>query len=77
MDTRTKAVVAMLHNVSYTQAKEILAKCELPEEEHLFVVEHVVYRKPLSYLADMQGVSYSTAKRILKHGLVKVWQTFN
>lgn len=67
----------MLHNISYIKANQLLNSCALPPDEHKLVLEHVVYRKNLSYLADEMCVSYSTAKRILKRALLKVWMTLN
>lgn len=77
MDNRTKAVTVMLHNISYVKARELLQSCELPEDEYDIVLNHVVYKKSLSYLADEKNISYSTAKRILKRALLKIWLTLN
>lgn len=77
MDNRTKAVTIMLRNVGYKKATEILESCMLPKDEFNIVHEHIIYKKPLGYVADTYNISYSTAKRKLKTALLNIYKTLS
>lgn len=75
MNNELQSVRAMLRNISPVKAKKLLDACELPEDEHIIILEHDIKQKNLQALSDFLGMSYPTAKRKHKAALKKIFDT--